>query len=119
MKLWEKKLLIKTLIIKEGDVYNWGPISENDKTDSSSEVESKMTSHKDITAESDTLPATDIELHGEEFDKDKNMDPYFKRLYKQYADDTKENLLSQLIQIREDKHRGYIGEQSDELHDDA
>ena len=47
------------------------------------------------------------------------MDAYFKRLYNQYADDTKENLRSQLIQIREDKHRKYIVERSDELHDDA
>ena len=124
-ELDEKNLLIRTLIIKEADVYNY-----NDSTRSGSATESNNkrvdgSDGSDLDNEDDfqvissngSVSEPFVNPNDESLDDDADTctDEYFRDLYLQFEDDMKENLINQLKSIREEKHHRYQMERVNDI----
>ena len=124
-ELDEKNLLIRTLIIKEADVYNY-----NDSPHSGSATESNNkrvdgSDGSDLDNEDDFQVISSNGSVSEPFvnpndellddDADTCTDEYLRDLYLQFEDDMKENLINQLKSIREEKHHSYQMERANDI----
>ena len=114
-ELDDKDLLIRTLIIKESDVYTYSKeasLSEGSSicvssNHSSGNNEGMIT---DENNENNNSSISEPQDDNNNDDININMDEYFKDLYEQYLRDREENISLQLNKVREEQNNKYIAE---------
>ena len=102
-----KNLLIRTLIIKEADAYNYneGPysVSEMDSNSKCADEDDRGDSESEENLHNSNHVSESVENRTDEFYNDDMSivtDDYFKTLYMQYVRERKENLDNQLKRIK-------------------